>query len=83
MLIKKTLRKDRDKSMEKLSLNIPDMSCPICADKIKSRIDTLEGVKNTNANMQSQTLDVEYEPENIKPQDIIDEVNALGYQVTH
>ncbi|MDD4494100.1 MAG: heavy-metal-associated domain-containing protein [Eubacteriales bacterium] len=68
--------------MEQLSINVPDMSCPICADKIKSRLDTLEGIMKTNANMQSQTLDIEYEPEKIKPQEIIDEVAALGHQVT-
>ncbi|MDD4496100.1 MAG: heavy-metal-associated domain-containing protein [Eubacteriales bacterium] len=69
--------------MEKLSLNVPDISCPICAGKVKDRIDVLDGVSNSSTDMKSQTLEVEYDPEKLKPQEIIDEVASLGYKISN
>lgn len=66
--------------MEKLSLNVPDLSCPICAGKVKDKIDEFEGVSGVFTDMKSQTLEIEYDPEKLQPQEIVEAISSLGYK---
>lgn len=67
--------------METISFNVPSISCSNCSGKIQDAVSTLEGVNNVKVDLKTQTVHVEYNPDNIDPQEIKREISSMGYEV--
>ncbi|HHW47190.1 MAG TPA: heavy-metal-associated domain-containing protein [Clostridiaceae bacterium] len=67
--------------MEKVTFNIPSLSCSNCSGKIQEELKTLEGVDNIFADLKSQSVSIEYDPSVVQPQEIRNRIEALGYEV--
>lgn len=67
--------------MEKIKFNIPSISCSNCSAKIQDEIKTIKGVGNVSADLKSQSVEVQYDPSQVKPQDISRKISDMGYEV--
>lgn len=67
--------------MEKIKFNIPSISCSSCSAKIQHGIRAIKGVGNVSADLKSQSIEVQYDPSLIKPQDINQKISDMGYEV--
>lgn len=67
--------------METTTLNVPSISCSICANKIKDGIHELRGIENVTVDLKSQGVKVEYNPSEIQPGDIKHMISSMGYEV--
>lgn len=67
--------------METVSFNIPSISCSACSNKIKEGIWALEGITDISIDLKTQTVKVEYNPEDILSQDIMEKISSMGYEV--
>jgi copper chaperone CopZ len=65
--------------MTHLKLNIPDMHCPSCTMKLEGIEDELPGMLKIKASYHKQTLEVEYDEEQVSEAQILAEVTRLGY----
>jgi len=65
--------------MARLILNIPDMHCSSCAMKLEGIEDELPGIVKIKASYHKQTLEVEYDEEQVSEAQILQEVERLGY----
>lgn len=64
----------------KVSLTISGMSCAACAAKIEKKLNKLEGVAQAAVNLAAEKAVVDYDSTKIKPAELIQAVEALGYQ---
>lgn len=60
---------------------ISGMTCSACANRIEKGVSKMEGVKEANVNFATETLNVEYDNSTLKPLDIENKVEKLGYKV--
>lgn len=67
--------------METTTFTVPSISCSICSGKIKEGVGALNGVGNISVDLKSQSVNVEYDPSNLQPQDIKKKISSLGYEV--
>lgn len=67
--------------MEKVSFNIPSISCSACSNKIQEGIKTLKGIGNVSVDLKSQTVNVEYSNDLVKPDEIKGKISSMGYEV--
>jgi copper chaperone CopZ len=65
--------------MTHLKLRIPDMHCSSCAMKLEGIEDELPGILKIKASYHKQTLEVEYDEEQVSEAQILHEVERLGY----
>ncbi|MGG6447397.1 heavy metal translocating P-type ATPase [Pseudobacillus badius] len=66
---------------EKVDFDISGMTCAACATKIEKRINKMKGVSNANVNFALETITVEYDDQQVKPSEMIEAVNKLGYEL--
>ena len=62
---------DYDSEYESLKLAIDGMFCISCVMRIESSIGSLDGVESVNVDLRTETADVEYDPEVISADEII------------
>jgi len=67
--------------MEKTSFNVPSISCSSCSGKIQEGIKSLDGVNDVSIDLKSQAVAIDYDPENIQPQDIKKKISSMGYEI--
>ena len=60
---------------------ISGMTCSACANRVEKGVSKMEGVKEANVNFATETLNVEYDDSALKPLDIENKVEKLGYKV--
>src|SRR6056297_673066 len=65
-----------------VQLSLSGMSCNNCALSIEDTIKNLDGVNKVQVNFSSEKAYVEYNPELINPDKIIEEVNKTGYSAS-
>lgn len=63
----------------KKKFKIEGMHCTACAMNIDFDLEDLDGVKSSNTSYAKQLLEVTYNPEKIKPKDILKAVKKTGY----
>jgi copper chaperone CopZ len=63
----------------KITLRVPDMDCPNCAMHLEGLEDDLPGVKRISASYKKQTMQVEFDENQLTLQQIINAANAIGY----
>lgn len=67
--------------METATFNVPSISCSACSSKIQESVKSLKGVKNVTVDLKSQQVNIDYNPDNINPQEIKNYISQLGYEV--
>lgn len=67
--------------MEKAVFNVPSISCSSCAGKIKEAVKSINGVAGVSVDLKSQTVEVEFNPETVKSDEIRRGISSLGYEV--
>lgn len=67
---------------KELLLSIDGMHCASCVISIESGLSIVEGVYNSQVNLALNSARVEYNPEIINPETIINSIKELGYSAT-
>ncbi len=81
--IKKGVEKSGyDMKIENSELPIEGMTCAACANKIEKNISNLEGILEVNINIATDKGHIEYIPDLVSYQDLVQAVKDAGYEVT-
>jgi len=64
-----------------VTLDVPGMDCPSCAEKIVNSVSTLDGVVAVEPQVMTGTVRIDYQPETVEVDDLIERVQAAGYDV--
>lgn len=65
--------------MKKIKIKISGMHCTSCALSIDMDLEDLEGIKSANTSYAKQITEVEYDPEKITEERILDTIKMLGF----
>lgn len=65
--------------MKKVKFDIQGMTCSSCSSHVEKAVRKLEGIKNVNVNLLSNSLLVEYDENNLNDEEIIKAVINAGY----
>jgi len=68
-------------SVVKKTFRIPDMHCSACVMKLEGLEDDLPGVKMVEASYQKQSLQIEYDDNQVSEAEIRTAIQKLGYSV--
>ncbi len=66
--------------MKKIVLNISGMHCVSCASNIEAALKRLPGVFSARVNFATEKAYIEFEPQKLKPADLIAAVGKAGYK---
>ncbi|MFC0270816.1 copper chaperone CopZ [Metabacillus herbersteinensis] len=67
--------------MEKMTLNVKGMSCGHCINSIEGSVGELSGVTTVKVNLDSGTVSVEFNPNEITIDKIKETIDDQGYDV--
>ncbi|MDF2036427.1 copper chaperone CopZ [Bacillus sp. CMF12] len=67
--------------MEKMTLNVKGMSCGHCINSIEGSVGELAGVTNVKVNLDSGTVNVEFNPNEVTLDKIKEIIDDQGYDV--
>lgn len=67
--------------MEKAIINVEGMSCEHCVKAVTNAVGILPGVFNVGVDLESKTVDVEFDPAKITVDKIKLEIEDQGYDV--
>ena len=67
--------------MENISLKVEGMTCGGCVKSITNALQTKDGIKETNADLDSKTVTVSFDPAVIQEAGIRDAIEAAGFDV--
>ena len=67
--------------MVKHSFTVKNMMCAMCVAHVRKAIESLEGVKDVNVNLASNSALIEYDSQKITPQQIKQAVVSAGYDM--
>jgi Cd2+/Zn2+-exporting ATPase len=70
-----------DLSPRTVTLDVPGMDCPSCAEKIVNSVSTLDGVATVEPQVMTGTVHIEYHPAQVGVDAVIERVQAAGYDV--
>ncbi len=76
-----TFTVDSGTGMRTASLLLGGISCAACTWLIETSLQRLAGISTCHVSLQQNKLDVSYDPQRIKPSQLIAAVAALGYTV--
>lgn len=66
--------------LKTLKLNVEGMTCASCTASIEHALSHVEGVEQVHVNLMSETVQLSYNPQIIKSQDIIKSIEEVGYK---
>lgn len=69
--------------MAELNLKAPDISCEHCQRTIEGDIGKLQGVSLVKVDIPQQTVQIHYDPQAITRDQIVAEMDEIGYPVAH
>lgn len=69
--------------MKKDSMKIEGMTCSACANRVERVVGKLEGVEKASVNFATETLSIDYDPNQVDRAIIEETVKKAGYQVKH
>jgi len=67
--------------METVNFNVPSLSCSACTGKITEDLKTLKGIKNIDTDLKSQMVKIDYNPDEINPQEIKKQIYQMGFEI--
>jgi Cu+-exporting ATPase len=59
---------------------VKGMTCAVCAGRIEKVVGAMQGVQSVNVNLASEIMDVSWNPEVVRLDDITDGVKKLGFE---
>ena len=65
---------------KKVAYQVDGMTCSGCERTVQKVITSLQGVKAANADLQTSTVKVEYDPDTVSVEQIKSAVNNVGYK---
>jgi Cu+-exporting ATPase len=65
----------------RLALPLEGMTCASCANRIERRLNRMDGVHAT-VNYATEQASVDYDPQHVTPEQLVDEVRRIGYDAT-
>ena len=68
-------------NFEAIELDILGMSCVNCANSIKTYLTKVDGVYSVEINFASEVAGIEYNPNMISKDSIIQDIKKMGYDV--
>lgn len=67
--------------MENITLNVQGMSCGHCVKSIEGSVGELKGVSNVKVNLESGTVEVNYNSNEVSLEKIKETIDDQGYDV--
>ncbi|HEX3030101.1 MAG TPA: heavy metal-associated domain-containing protein [Clostridia bacterium] len=67
--------------MENTTFSVPSITCSVCSNKIQQGVSTLNGIGDVSVDLKSKTVNVQYDPADVQPQEIRKKIASLGYEV--
>ncbi|MDF2789508.1 MULTISPECIES: copper chaperone CopZ [Neobacillus] len=67
--------------MEKVTLNVQGMSCDHCVKAVEGSVSELNGVSSVKVNLKANTVDVEYNNQEVSLDKIKETIDDQGYDV--
>ncbi|NOX49733.1 MAG: heavy-metal-associated domain-containing protein [Gammaproteobacteria bacterium] len=68
--------------MEKITLNVTGMTCEGCVKGIKSALESYDGVKSSDADLDTGTVLIEFDPGVIQPSAVEQAIVDAGFDIT-
>lgn len=65
----------------RIGLKVKGMSCAACAARVEKGLAGMEGVEAARVNLLAESAAVDYDPAVVKPEDVINKIKQLGYDV--
>lgn len=65
--------------MEKLVLQLGNVSCPVCAEQVGAMLKKMKGVEDAQVFFNTSKAKVSYNPEQVTVDEMIKAVEKLGY----
>lgn len=69
------------KTIKTITIPISGMKCSACSARVEKGLNNLSGVNSASVNLVMEKAKVDYDPEKIKPKEIIDEILKIGFKV--
>ncbi|MGA9173695.1 MAG: copper chaperone CopZ [Thermoactinomyces sp.] len=67
--------------MAQLTLKVNGMSCSHCVNAVETSVGKLEGVRSVKVRLNDGQVDIEFNPDAVKLNQIIDTIEDQGYDV--
>jgi copper chaperone len=67
--------------MEKVTLNVQGMSCDHCVKAVEGSVSELNGVSSVKVNLKANTVDIEYNNQEVSLDKIKETIDDQGYGV--
>jgi copper chaperone len=67
--------------MAQLTLKVNGMSCSHCVNAVENSVGKLEGVRSVKVRLNDGQVDIEFNPDAVKLNQIIDTIEDQGYDV--
>jgi Cu+-exporting ATPase len=67
--------------MKQVHLQITGMTCAACSARIEKVLGKMEGVKEANVNLATETSAIEYDPALVSANDLKEKIEKIGYGV--
>ena len=62
-------------------LNVDGITCEHCVDTIKEAVESLDGVFSVDVDIEKKQVVVEFDEKIEKPEDLIDKIEEVGFEV--
>ena len=62
-------------------LNVNGMTCEHCVDTIKEAVGILVGVLRVDVDIEQKQVVVEFDEKLAKPEDLVDKIKEIGFEV--
>ncbi|MBX7152065.1 cation transporter [bacterium] len=69
----------QDKSNKETIINLPTIKCSMCVKTVKKAVGKLDGIVETNIDLDKKTATVKYDPAKVTVADIEKAITASGY----
>src|SRR5699024_9697392 len=66
---------------QKAEFDVTGMTCSACANRIEKVLKKMAGVSEVNVNLALETATVTYNERDVQPQDMIEKVKKMGYEL--
>lgn len=67
--------------MTNTTLKVEGMSCGHCVKAVEGSVGSLNGVESVKVNLETGSVDVEFNPEKVTLDEIIETIDDQGYDV--
>jgi mercuric ion binding protein len=68
--------------LSQVTITVEGMVCPACPRAVKAALERLPGVAEVDVNFQKKEAVVEYDPQRISPERMVEVINTLGFRAT-